>query len=87
MKKNLFKKFGRFIICVTKGIGDTIFPNITQSIKKTENNFPYDKKIEINYPRLISSITLWFVMMLIMYDKVKFSDVIEIINKLLSQIN
>lgn len=87
MKANLFKKFGRFVIGVTKGIGDTIFPNITQSIKKTENDFPYDKKIEINYPRLISSITLWFLMMLIMYNKVEFNDVIEIINKLLSQIN
>lgn len=87
MKTNLFRKFGRFVIGVTKGIGDTIFPNITQSIKKTENDFPYDKKIEINYTRLISSITLWFLMMLIMYDKVKFYDVIEIINKLLSQIN
>ena len=72
---------------ITKGLGDTIFPNITQSIKKNENDFPYDKKIEINYPRLISSITLWFLIMLIMYDKVKFTDMIEIINKLLSQIN
>jgi hypothetical protein len=87
MKKNIFKKIGRTLICVTKGIGDTIFPNLTQSIKKTENDFPYDKKIEINYTRLISSITLWLILMLIMYDKVKLNDVFEIINKLLSQIN
>jgi len=87
MKKNIFKKIGRTLICATKGIGDTIFPNLTQSIKKIDNGFPYHKKIEINYPRLISSITLWFVMMLVLYDKVKLNDVIEIINKLLSQIN
>jgi len=85
--KLFIKKIGRLAIGISKGIADTIFPNITQSIKNKENDFPYDKKIEINYTRLISSITIWFILLLLMYDKVQFSDVLEILNKLLSLLN
>ena len=41
------------------------------------------KKIEINWPRLLTAVTIWILLVLVFFGKIKFTDVVELIDKLL----
>lgn len=82
--RKLFKFTGRLVKGIGKGVLDTCLPNIKDSIKMSEGDLPEDKKKwEIDFPRLIASITVWVILLLVFFGKVKFSDVVDIISKLL----
>jgi hypothetical protein len=82
--KKLFRIVGKVIKGVGKGVIDTILPNVKESIKMSESDLPDDrKKYDIDFPRLIASITVWIILLLVFFGKVKFSDVVELVTKLL----
>lgn len=83
LKKILFAagKIGKGII---KGVFDVALPNIKDTIKMKENDLPEEKKkIEVDFPRLITAVTVWILLLLVFFGKIKFSDVVEVIDKLL----
>jgi hypothetical protein len=51
----------------------------------SESEFKNDKskKWEIDFPRLLAAVTVWIILLLVFFGKVKFEDVIEIIGRLL----
>lgn len=82
--RKFFKLAGKVVKGIGKGVMDTCLPNIKDSIKMSEGDLPEDKKKwDIDFPRLIASITVWIILLLVFFGKVKFSDVVDIISKLL----
>jgi len=84
MKPGL-KKVGKVLKSVGIGIADVLFPNVKQSFKLKESDFKDDdgKKFEIDFPRLITAITVWIILLLVFFGKIKFSDVVDLLGELL----
>jgi hypothetical protein len=82
--RKILKVVGKILKSVGSGVVDTVLPNIKDSIKMSDSDLPDDKKkFDVDFPRLIASITVWIILLLVFFGKVKFSDVVEIITKLL----
>ena len=79
----------KVVLKVLKGIGkgvlDTVFPNVTKSFRMSESDLPNDpqKKYDIDFPRLITAITVWIILLLVFFGKIKFEDVVDLIQSLL----
>ena len=83
MKKLLFVA-GKVAKGIVKGVFDVALPNVKESIKMKEPDLPDEKKkMEIDFPRLITAITIWILLILVFFGKVKFSDVVELLDNLL----
>lgn len=87
-KKKPMRKILKIVGKIGKGIAggvlDVCLPNIKDTIKMKEPDLPEEKKkIEVNWPRLITAVTIWILLVLVFFGKIKFSDVVEIIDKLL----
>ena len=49
-----------------------------------EPDLPNEKpKLEIDFARLLTAITVWIILILVFFGKIKSSDVIDLITKLL----
>jgi len=82
--RKILKIAGKVIKGVGSGIVDTCLPNVKNTIRMAQGDLPEDKpKIEIDFIRLITSITIWIILLLVFAGKVKFSDVVDILTKLL----
>ena len=81
----ILKPAARVALSILKGFADVLFPNIKNTIKMSESEFKNDKskKWEIDFPRLLAAVTVWIILLLVFFGKVKFEDVIEIIGRLL----
>ena len=83
MKPGL-KKVGKVLKSIAIGISDVLFPNVKQSFKVKESDLPDDnKKFDIDFPRLITAITVWIILLLVFFGKIKFSDVVDLLGELL----
>lgn len=83
MKKILgvVAKIGKGII---KGVFDVTLPNVQNTIKVIDPQLPDEKKkVEIDFPRLITAITIWILLILVFFGKIKATDVMDVITKLL----
>lgn len=85
MRSKFLQKTGKVLKGIAGGLVDTFLPNINKSIKMSESDLPNDpkKKIDIDVPRLITAVTVWIILILVFFGKIKFEDVIELIDKLL----
>lgn len=86
-KKKKFKKLlagaGRVAKGIVKGVFDVALPNVKDTIKMSESNFEDEKpKFDIDFPRLITAITVWILLILVFFGKIKFADVVGVIEKL-----
>ena len=82
--KKIFKTIGKVGIGIFKGILDVALPNEHNTIKVIEPELPDEKKkLDIDFTRLISAITVWIILVLIFFGKIKASDVLDLITKLL----
>ena len=86
-KKKRFKKIlggvGRVAKGIVKGVFDVALPNIKDTIKMTESDLDDDKpKFDIDFPRLITAITVWILLILVFFGKIKFSDVVDLLEKI-----
>lgn len=83
MKPGL-KKVGKVFKSIAIGISDVLFPNVKQSFKVKDSDLPNDhKKFDIDFPRLITAITVWIILLLVFFGKIKFSDVVDLLGELL----
>lgn len=83
MKKvlSVVGKIGKGII---KGVFDVTLPNVQNTIKVIDPQLPDEKKkLDIDFPRLITAVTIWILLILIFFGKIKASDVMDLITKLL----
>lgn len=81
--KKLLAGAGRVAKGIVKGVFDVALPNVKDTIKMSESNFSDDKpKFDIDFPRLITAITVWILLILVFFGKIKFSDVVGVIEKL-----
>jgi hypothetical protein len=86
-KKKRFKKIlggvGRVAKGIVKGVFDVALPNIKDTVKMTESDLDDDKpKFDIDFPRLITAITVWILLILVFFGKIKFTDVVGLLEKL-----
>lgn len=86
-KKKRFKKIlagaGRVAKGIAKGVLDVALPNMKGTITMKESDLDNEKpKFDIDFPRLITAITIWILLILVFFGKIKFSDVVGIIEKL-----
>jgi len=82
--KKIFKTIGKIGVGIFKGVLDVALPNVQNTIKMIDPEFPDEKKkIDIDFTRLISAITVWIILVLIFFGKIKASDVLDLITKLL----
>lgn len=82
--KKIFKVVGKIGKGIAAGVLDTCLPNIKDTIKMKEPDLPDEKKkMEVNWPRLLTAVTIWILLVLVFFGKIKFTDVVELIDKLL----
>ncbi len=82
--KKLIRGAFKVIKGIGKGLFDTLLPNVANTIKMKEPDLPNEKpKMEIDFPRLITAVTIWILLILVFFGKIKSSDVLDLITKLL----
>ena len=86
-KKKRFKKIlggvDRVAKGIVKGVFDVALPNIKDTVKMTESDLDDEKpKFDIDFPRLITAITVWILLILVFFGKIKFTDVVGLLEKL-----
>lgn len=83
--KKFFKIAGKIGKGIVKGVFDVALPNIKDTITMKENDLPDEKKkMEIDFPRLITAVTVWILLLLVFFGKIKFSDVVSVIEQLIN---
>jgi hypothetical protein len=86
-KKQRFKKIlgsaGRIAKGIVKGVLDVALPNMKGTITMKESDLDDEKpKFDIDFPRLITAITVWILLILVFFGKIKFADVVGLLEKL-----
>jgi hypothetical protein len=82
--KKILKVVGKIGKGIIKGVFDVTLPNVQNTIKVIDPQLPDEKKkLEIDFPRLITAITIWILLILVFFGKIKASDVMDVITKLL----
>ena len=82
--KKILKVVGKIGKGIIKGVFDVTLPNVQNTIKVIDPELPDEKKkLDIDFPRLITAVTIWILLILIFFGKIKASDVIDLITKLL----
>jgi hypothetical protein len=72
----VFKGIGRVLKGAAKGVIDTVIPNTHQTIQVIQPTMPLEeKKINIDYPRLITAVTVWILLILVLAGKISFTDI------------
>jgi hypothetical protein len=82
--KKLIRGAFKIVKGIGKGILDTVLPNVANTIKMKEPDLPNEKpKFQIDFARLITAVTIWILLILVFFGKIKSSDVLDLISKLL----
>jgi hypothetical protein len=76
----LFKGAGRVLKGVAKGVLDTVLPNTHQTIEITAPTLTQDKQVNINWPRLVTAVTVWILLILVLAGKISFTDIKDFVN-------
>jgi hypothetical protein len=72
------KKIKKTFKSVGSGVIDAVFPSIHKTIKMEKSDLPDEKdKVQIDFIRLLTAVTVWILLILVAMDKIKLSDVLE----------
>lgn len=83
----IVKGIGKLGKGIFKGIIDTALPNVKESIKMSEPDLPEEKKkVQIDFVRLITAVTIWILLILVFFGKIKFEDVLSLITNLVNNV-
>lgn len=83
----IVKGIGKLGKGIFKGIIDTALPNVKESIKMSEPDLPEEKKkVQIDFVRLITAVTIWILLILVFFGKIKFEDVLSLITNLVNSV-
>ena len=82
--RKVFKVIGKVAKGIVKGVFDVALPNVKDTIKMSEPDIPNEKKkVQIDFVRLITAVTVWILLLLVFFGKIKFEDILSLISKLL----
>lgn len=82
--RKVLKVVGKIGKGIIKGVFDVTLPNVQNTVKMIDPELPNEKKkVDIDFPRLITAITVWILLILIFFGKIKASDVMDLITKLI----
>jgi hypothetical protein len=82
--RKIFKVIGKIGRGIVRGVVDTALPNVKDTIKMSEPDIPNEKKkVEIDFVRLITAVTVWVLLLLVFFGKIKFEDILDLITRLL----
>lgn len=82
--KKILKVVGKIGKGIIKGVFDVTLPNVQNTIKVIDPKLPDEKKkLDIDFPRLLTAVTVWILLILIFFGKIKASDVMDLITKLI----
>jgi len=82
--RKILKVVGKIGKGIIKGVFDVTLPNVQNTVKMIDPELPNEKKkVDIDFPRLITAITVWILLILIFFGKIKASDVLDLITKLI----
>lgn len=82
--RKVLKVVGKIGKGIIKGVFDVTLPNVQNTVKMIDPELPNEKKkVDIDFPRLITAITVWILLILIFFGKIKASDVLDLITKLI----
>ena len=85
--KNHGKKILKVGKAIFKGVFDTVLPNVKASFKEKEQAFIDEPvKYKFDFWRLFSAVTVWILLLMVFLGKIKFSEIINIINEFLNEI-
>ena len=63
---------------IGSGVIDAIFPNVHKTITMTKADLPDEKdKVQIDFIRLLTAVTVWILLVLVAMGKIKLSEVLE----------
>ena len=80
--RKVLKVVGKIGKGIIKGVFDVTLPNVQNTVKMIDPELPNEKKkVDIDFPRLITAITVWILLILIFFGKIKASDVMDLITK------
>jgi len=72
------KKIKKTLKSVGSGVIDAVFPSIHKTITMEKSDLPDEKdKVQIDFIRLLTAVTVWILLILVAMDKIKLSDVLE----------
>lgn len=72
------KQIKKTVKSIGAGIIDAIFPTIHKTIQVKKSDLPEEKdKIQIDFIRLLTAITVWILLVLVAMGKIKLSEVLE----------
>lgn len=78
------QKVGNIAKGIIKGIIDPINPNLKNSFEPKESQFLDEApKYRINVFRLMSALTIWILLIMVFFGKIKFESIQEVINNYL----
>jgi len=82
--RKVLKVVGKIGKGIIKGVFDVTLPNVQNTVKMIDPELPNEKKkVEIDFPRLITAVTVWILLILIFFGKIKATDVMDLITKLI----
>lgn len=82
--RKVLKVVGKIGKGIIKGVFDVTLPNVQNTVKMIDPELPNEKKkVDIDFPRLITAVTVWILLILIFFGKIKASDVMDLITKLI----
>lgn len=82
--RKVLKVVGKIGKGIIQGVFDVTLPNVQNTVKMIDPELPNEKKkVDIDFPRLITAITVWILLILIFFGKIKASDVMDLITKLI----
>ena len=82
--RKVLKVVGKIGKGIIKGVFDGTLPTLQNTVKMIDPELPNEKKkVDIDFPRLITAITVWILLILIFFGKIKASDVMDLITKLI----
>lgn len=87
----ILKKGGKKILKITKAIVkgtiDTILPNVKNSFTPKDQAFIDEPiKYKFDFWRLISSVTVWILLLLVFLGKIEFNDIVNVLTQYINEI-
>ena len=72
------KQIKKAVKSIGSGVVDAVFPSVHKTIQVKKSDLPEEKdKIQIDFIRLLTAITVWILLVLVAMGKIKLSEVLH----------
>lgn len=72
------KQIKKTVKSIGSGVIDAVFPSIHKTITLKKSDLPEEKdKLQIDFVRLLTAVTVWILLVMVAMGKIKLSEVLE----------